>query len=210
MSDQPSEVIHKRRGRPPSGGREAILTAALDLLRERGIARLTTREIAAVAGVSEASIFYHYGDREGLLMAVFEKGVRPLQELSETGEIWGADLHQVLITLGPAIERFLDQTLPVLNAAQADTKLRDALAAYMSEEGLGPHRGVITLAAVLAEGQQAGTVRADIDPQAVALMFVGTCFTRASQRQMPVHKSELPALSDVIAAFETMVKPRGE
>jgi AcrR family transcriptional regulator len=73
----------KLRGLPPSGGREAILAAALELLRERGIARLTTREIAASAGASEASIFYHYRGRAGLLMAVFEQGLRPLQELSE-------------------------------------------------------------------------------------------------------------------------------
>jgi hypothetical protein len=33
-------VIPKRRGRPPSGGREEILRATLDVLRERGMAKL--------------------------------------------------------------------------------------------------------------------------------------------------------------------------
>jgi len=199
----PGEV-HKRRGRPPSGGREAIRAAALQLLRERGIARLTTREIATVAGVSEASIFYHYHDRAGLLMAVFEEGVAPLTELS-VGGISGTDLGHVLARLGPAIEQFLDQALPVLTAAQSDIELRDALAGYMREQNLGPHRGVQALSAYLTREQAGGGVRSDVDADAVALMFVAVCFLRASQRQMPDSGAELPSLEDVIAALITLL-----
>jgi AcrR family transcriptional regulator len=75
----------KRRGRPPSGGREAILEATLELLRERGISNLTSRNIAARAGVSDASVYYYFGDRAGLLQAVFEHGMRPLSFMSELG-----------------------------------------------------------------------------------------------------------------------------
>src|ERR1700760_3553609 len=86
----------KRRGRPPAGGREAILAAALELLRERGIARVTSREVAALAGVSEASVFYHYKDRAGLLRAVFEQGLAPLQALAqEVSGMSGADMREV-------------------------------------------------------------------------------------------------------------------
>jgi AcrR family transcriptional regulator len=56
----------RRRGRPSSGGREAILDAALALVREEGIARLTSRAVAARAGVSDASVYYHFKDRRGL------------------------------------------------------------------------------------------------------------------------------------------------
>jgi AcrR family transcriptional regulator len=206
-SRSPPGELPKRRGRPPSGGREAILEAALELLRERGIARLTTREIARVAGVSEASIFYHYRDRAGLLMAVFEEGVRPLQARSEGGRFSGSDLSSLLSRVGPALEQFLDQALPVISAAQSDVELRDALVAYMSEQDLGPHRGVSALGAFLDQEQQAGRVRSDVDARAVALMFVGACFIRASQRQMPVHKVQLPPLQDVIAALDAMLRP---
>jgi AcrR family transcriptional regulator len=197
----------KRRGRPPSGGREAILAAALELLRDRGIARLTTREIAAAAGVSEASIFYHYRDRAGLLTAVFEEGVRPLQALSGDDELPTTDVRELLERLGPALERFLDQALPVMTAAQSDLELRDALVEFMTEQDLGPHRGVLSLGAMLAEGQGAGRTRADVDPQAVALMFVGACFIRAAQRHLPMHEVPLPPLDDVIGALATMLQP---
>jgi len=196
----------KRRGRPPAGGRQAILAAALELLRERGVARLTTREVASRAGVSEGSVFYHYGDRSGLLRAVFEKGLAPLQALADSGRITGSSVGEVMTRLGAAIERFLDQTLPVISAAQSETELRDALAQYMTEQDLGPHRGVQALSAYIAEQQAAGRVRADVDPQAVALMFVGSCFLRASQRQMPLHKVTLPPLADVITTLDTILR----
>jgi AcrR family transcriptional regulator len=197
----------RRRGRPSAGGREAILAAALTLLRERGIARVTSREVAARAGVSEASVFYHYKDRAGLLQAVFEQGLQPLRALALGGPLTGTDLHDVLTVLGSTVEEFLDQALPVMAAAQSDAALRDALAAYITEEDLGPHRGVQALGDYLAAEQAAGRVRAGVDARAVAMMFVGSCYTRASQRQMPGQGHELPALEDIVRATEELVRP---
>ena len=202
LSDTP-----KRRGRPPAGGREAILAAALRVIRERGIARLTAREVASLAGVSEASVFYHYKDRFGLLQAVFEEGLRPLRELADSGISPGDDPRQILTLYGHTLETFLDQALPVIAAAQSDTELRDSMTAYMSEHSLGPHRGVSAIGDYLAGEQAAGRVRAGVDPYAVAMMFIGACYTRSSQRQMPLPKVELPPLDDVIDAVVALMAP---
>lgn len=200
----------RRRGRPPAGGREAILSAALQLLRARGIARVTSREVAALAGVSEASVFYHFKDRAGLLQAVFQQGLEPLQALSSRGQLSGVDLRDALARFARTLEKFLDQALPVLAAAQSDTALRDAIAAYMTEQDLGPHRGVAALGDYLAAEQAAGRVRSGVDPHAVAMLFVGACYTRAATRQMPAHGSELPALEDIIGATDELLRPDGD
>jgi AcrR family transcriptional regulator len=202
ISDTP-----KRRGRPPAGGREAILAAALRVIHERGIARLTAREVASLAGVSEASVFYHYKDRFGLLQAVFEEGLRPLHELADRGISPGDDPREVLTLYGHTLETFLDQALPVIAAAQSDTELRDSMTAYMSEHSLGPHRGVSAIGDYFAAEQAAGRVRAGVDPYAVAMMFIGACYTRSSQRQMPLPKVELPPLDDVIDAIVALMAP---
>jgi AcrR family transcriptional regulator len=205
MADDPP----RRRGRPPAGGREAILAAALQLIRERGIARVTSREVAAVAGVSEASVFYHYKDRAGLLQAVFEQGLQPLQALSLGGGLSGVDLHDVLTRFAHTLDQFLDQALPVMAAAQSDAALRDAMAAYMTEQDLGPHRGVGALGDYLAAEQAAGRVRGGVDPRTIAMLFVGACYTRAAQRQMPAGVAELPGLEDIIRATEELLRPDG-
>ncbi len=205
MSEQPtSKELPKRRGRPPSGSREAILAAALELLRERGIARLTTRDVASLAGVSEASIFYHYGDRAGLLTAVYETGVLPLRSLAES-HLSGSDPRAVLGDFARALERFLTQVLPILSAAQADPELRDLLAAYMTREDLGPHRSVQVVSEYIRGRQASGLARADVDPDAVALMLVGTCQARSMCRHMALNNVTLPAIDDAVDALVTML-----
>ena len=199
--------VSKRRGRPPAGGREAIIAAALQVIRERGIARLTAREVAGLAGVSEASVFYHYKDRAGLLKAVFAQGVAPLKALAEGGVEAGSDPREVLTVYGRTLEKFLDEVLPVITAAQSDSELRDVLAAYMAENDMGPHRGVAAIGGYLAGEQAAGRARADIDTYALAMMFIGACYTRSSQHQMPLAKVELPPLDDVIDAVVALLAP---
>jgi AcrR family transcriptional regulator len=209
-SEAMTEVTAKRRGRPPAGGREAILRSALELLRERGISRLTTREVAARAGVSEASVFYHYRDRAGLLRAVFEEGLGPLIALKDAGEISGTDRRKVLRRLGEGIVAFLEQAMPVLTAAQSDAELAAKLAEYMRANDLGPHRGVSLLGDYLAALQRDGLVRADIDPEAVASMFVSTCLMRAFQTSMRLPKRSLPSLTAVIDSLDRMLEPLPE
>jgi AcrR family transcriptional regulator len=196
----------KRRGRPPSGGREAILTATLELLREKGIARLTTREVAARAGVSEASVFYHYSDRAGLLQAVFAAGLEPLRALNARG-IHGDDRLVVLTQLGAAVERFLEQVYPVLIAAQSDEELRASLAAYMAENDLGPHRGVESLGAYLAAEQEAGRVRADVDAAAVALMLISSSLMRVFVRGYSGREAPLPDLEATARTLDVLLRP---
>lgn len=52
--------------------REALLEAAKSVLRERGYAALSTREVATVAGVPLSQIHYHFGSKQGLVLALFE------------------------------------------------------------------------------------------------------------------------------------------
>jgi AcrR family transcriptional regulator len=52
--------------------RAAILAAAKQVLRIRGYAGLSTREVAAVANVPLSQIHYHFLSRVGLLIALFQ------------------------------------------------------------------------------------------------------------------------------------------
>jgi AcrR family transcriptional regulator len=52
--------------------RTAILDAAKQVLRERGYSALSTREVAAAAGVPLSQIHYHFGSKQGLVLALFE------------------------------------------------------------------------------------------------------------------------------------------
>jgi AcrR family transcriptional regulator len=57
-------------GRPPSGARERILEAGLEVLKADGYAGLTTAKVAARSGQNKALIGYHFGSKQGLVAAV--------------------------------------------------------------------------------------------------------------------------------------------
>ncbi len=50
----------------------AMLEAAKAALSKRGFAGLSTREVAAEAGVPLSQIHYHFGSKQGLVLALFE------------------------------------------------------------------------------------------------------------------------------------------
>jgi AcrR family transcriptional regulator len=59
-----------RYGMATSQARERLLAAAVDQAMRGGIADLSLRELAAAIGTSHRMLLYHFGSREGLLVAV--------------------------------------------------------------------------------------------------------------------------------------------
>lgn len=56
--------------------RTRALDALSSILAERGIVRFTVAEVAERSGVSVATIYRHFGNREGLLRAAVSQGLR--------------------------------------------------------------------------------------------------------------------------------------
>src|SRR6516165_1071960 len=49
-----------------------LLEAAKKMLRQKGYSGLSTRDVAAQAGVPLSQISYHFGSKQGLILALFE------------------------------------------------------------------------------------------------------------------------------------------
>jgi AcrR family transcriptional regulator len=49
-----------------------VLEAAKKVLRQNGYSRLSTRDVAAAAGVPLSQIHYHFGSKQGMVLALFE------------------------------------------------------------------------------------------------------------------------------------------
>jgi AcrR family transcriptional regulator len=191
--------------------REAILAAALEVISEQGLARLTTREVARRAGVSEASVFYHYRDKVGLLQAVTLTGLQPLKALDLdvlAGQV-DRSLEDTLLQIGTALESFFDRALPVLEMVQADAPLRAEFAQRLIERDLGPHRGVGFVSEHLTGMVDLGWVRPGVDTDAAALLLVGACFLRAWLRHLagPERSQTLPGLDDTVRALAQLLAP---
>jgi len=63
---------------PPISTRSRILEVAEDLFAERGLDRVSIRDITRKARVNLAAINYHFGSKNDLIVAVFERGIVPV------------------------------------------------------------------------------------------------------------------------------------
>jgi AcrR family transcriptional regulator len=68
----------RKAGDRGADSKELLLDAAEKLFAERGFAATSLRRITAEAGVNLAAVNYHFGSKEGLIEAVFERYIRPL------------------------------------------------------------------------------------------------------------------------------------
>lgn len=55
-----------------------VLDTAERLFSEHGFANVSLREIARVAGVVVSSVIYHYGDKLGILAAIYDRHTKPI------------------------------------------------------------------------------------------------------------------------------------
>ncbi|MEV0648530.1 TetR/AcrR family transcriptional regulator [Phytomonospora sp. NPDC050363] len=169
----------RRRGRPSTGVREAVLAATEEILAEAGVARLSTKEIARRAGVAESSIFYHFTDRLGLLQAVVALHLPRFKDVAEGLRAGEGELRGNLVALVEALEAFYTRIAPILAAVQSDAELRARFATRGAGEVIGPRRGVAPIAAYFAAEREAGRLRADLDVESAALLVMGAAHQRA-------------------------------
>jgi AcrR family transcriptional regulator len=82
--------------------RPALMSGAIEEIKETGPAAMSLRAVARRAGVTHAAATYHFGDRAGLLTAVAAEGYRLLaDDLREAEQTTGSFLE-----VGVAYVRF--------------------------------------------------------------------------------------------------------
>jgi AcrR family transcriptional regulator len=100
---------------------EKVVRAAIDLFSERGIEATSMDAIARSSGVSKATIYNHWADKEALLLEimVFLNGLNREPEDIDTGEIV-RDLATVLSRKPPGeFDRERDRLMPAFIAYSA-------------------------------------------------------------------------------------------
>lgn len=68
--------------------RRRILDVAQDVFGRRGSHGASLREIADLAGLSQAGVLHHFGSKTGLLMAVLEERDQASRQQADTGATW--------------------------------------------------------------------------------------------------------------------------
>lgn len=80
-------------GRPPRmEPREEILDIAAGLFVDRGFAATSTRDIAEAVGIRQASLYFHFANKEEILGELLQRSIRPTLDRIERIEALAAEV----------------------------------------------------------------------------------------------------------------------
>ena len=153
--------------------REQITQAALDIIASDGVKGLTTSAIAGRVGISGANLYRHFQNKNEILNSVVAKiGADLLQNLRA---VRGAAPEDPLLKLTNLVRRHLEYTqnnkgiprlvfseeMHITNVPLKEKLLR-VINFYTQE-----------ISSLIREGQEAGIIKQNMEPQALALTIVG-------------------------------------
>ncbi|HSL15622.1 MAG TPA: helix-turn-helix domain-containing protein [Actinomycetota bacterium] len=157
--------------RDAAGKRELILDVAMRHFAEHGYRGAHIEDIAGEVGVAKGTVFLHFGSKEGLFLAAYERAVGMLPAwLDAPKEVVGQGFWAVLVYWLERTEAFLtEEWVPnrVAMIGRYDTgiALRRPINRFMrSEDPYG------TLEFV-EFGVERGEVRADVDVEMISSML---------------------------------------
>lgn len=115
----------------------ALLESALGLFRERGVDAVKMQDVAAVAGVSPATINRRFGDKDGLVREAFrafiERSLAMLAAASPAAEKRRGGIVELAAEITAAVMRYSQENQGILQSAYARALVDEEFAAGLRE-----------------------------------------------------------------------------
>lgn len=162
-----------------------LIRATEHLLREEGLARVTTRKIAQEAGISEGALYHHFRDKAELLDAVVQDKLVNFQEVLESLPLLVGQ-NTVSENLERVLERAYEiqvQIVPFISLPFADQELLVRSREILKEREACPANKIAALTAYLRAEQRLERLAAGIDTEAAAKLLLASTFHAATLDQ---------------------------
>jgi AcrR family transcriptional regulator len=149
-------------GSPPpeqdEHARTRLLNAAVHVFGRKGYAGASVREIAERAGVTKPALYYHFGSKEGVLLAILEQAQQQFADALARAVAGSGSAQDRLIEVCEAVYRLFEENVPIARVAHA---------VFLGPPDLAPPFDVTVFEAQLREvlerividGQAAGELR---------------------------------------------------
>jgi AcrR family transcriptional regulator len=164
-----------------NGQKEKLIEATARLLSSRGLARITTRDIAREAQVAEGALYHHFGDKAELIVEVALQSVGDFREVLDSLplQVGQATVEQNLERVLYSAYSLHYKIAPLFCSLFADRELLERIRGIMNERCVGPGRDASLLAAYLNAEQRLGRVAADAQSEGMAELMLSACFNAA-------------------------------
>ena len=192
----------------PDQTHEKILAAAREVIARKGKRGATTREIADVAAVNEATLFRHFGSKSALVLAVAQRFCGAI-ELRGVVDQLGGPVGADLLAIGRVMLDRMESQKDIIrwSLVEADYD-KDLFASTAWRPQLALHDIVV---GVMERYVATGTLHGD--PKRLAMLFMGIIFMHVMAREKfpdsDLHGNPERALEFYVDVFLNGVKSKG-
>jgi AcrR family transcriptional regulator len=157
---------------PVGSAHDRILRVSKTLFANRGYEHTSTSAIARLAGTSESQLMKHFGNKSGLLEAIFTDGWNQITEQARLASESFTEPTDKLQAISTTALRHLerDQELKLLYLLEGRRIRKEGQMVALTEGFLGFVR---LIDSVLTDMHENGRLRAGVSPQAVRSALMG-------------------------------------
>ena len=203
--------------RPPTrseaaavGTRERLISATTRLMCERGLARMSTRDIARTAGVAEGALYHHFADKAELLLAVIQAGMGEFKQVVDSLalQVGKRSVRANLEQVARAALDFHLRVAPMVCSLYSDRALLLRVRQILDRQKLGPGESGAALAAYLEAEQRLGRVTPGANTRAAAELLLAGCFQASMREHFSCQASPLKhGVRDMVGALMDGLAP---
>ncbi|WP_106816933.1 TetR/AcrR family transcriptional regulator [Microbacterium timonense] len=165
-STEPAQTA--RRGRP-GYDRGQVLEIAVALFNEQGYDATSVSDLAARLGLTKSALYHHFDSKEQLLALALDEALDGLEGvLDEPEAVRGSEVERLGAVLRGAVRVLVDK-LPYVTLLLRVRGNSAVERAALERRRAFDHR----VAGLVAQAQQAGQVRADVDDAVATRLIFG-------------------------------------
>jgi len=184
--------------------RQRLLDAAFRVCSERGLHGATTREIAVTAKVNEVTLFRHFGSKEKLIAALFQRVVAAQAELFNETVPDANDLQRDLNRYAHRYNDLLTSNEALIRTLIGEARRHPEEARQIICEAARPMRE--RLIHYLRAAQKAGLVRPNLDLAPAIDAFTGMLLAGMLRRTALAQFFDYPAEDYVKTVVELFLR----
>jgi AcrR family transcriptional regulator len=163
--------------------RERLLRAAVQIFDRKGYDAASVREIVELAGVTKPALYYHFGSKEGVLLAILRDAERQFTNLMAKTAASPGTVRQRVTAMCEELYGLFGVNVPVIRVAHSvalgPTEVAPTFDFTVFEQSM-----VAGLKSIIEQGQATGEVRGAA-PEDIALAVMGVIGMLAGRQLHP-------------------------
>jgi AcrR family transcriptional regulator len=178
----PRRRSRAQRTNDPDGNRRNIIEVATKEFAEKGFSGARVDEIAARTKTSKRMIYYYFGGKEALYIAVLEEAYRKIRSIEAMLDLAHQPPEEALRTLVGFTFDYQNAHPEFIRLVMNENILNGAYVARSKDIQKLNSAVISAVRELLARGQREGIFRRDLDPVDLHMSISALCFFNVANR----------------------------